>query len=132
MGPLGGLGADDQDLQAVYLENMRRAAKAGGGGGPYNAALVRAAIEFNANTSPAGLVYGFKRGPVQAVLPDLVQVRGRLEFSLSRLCSLGEGADWSGGQGQAGQPDPRPPPPHLLRRPSALRRPSTRCPPPSS
>ncbi len=81
MGPLGGLGADDQDLQAVYLENMKRAAKSavgGGGGGPYNAALLRAAVEFNANTGPGGLVYGFKRGPVQAVLPDLVQVRDRV------------------------------------------------------
>jgi hypothetical protein len=74
MGPLGGLGADDQDLQAVYLENMRRAAKAGAGG-PYNAALVRAAVEFVSNTGPAGLVYGFKRAPVQAVLPEIVQAR---------------------------------------------------------
>ena len=75
MGPVAALTAvEDPDLAAVYIENMRRAAKAGAGG-PYNAALVRAAVEFNANVSPAGLSYGFKKGPVAALLPDVITVR---------------------------------------------------------
>jgi DnaJ family protein C protein 13 len=60
-----------------YLKNMERAASAGsaalaaGSGAPYSAALVRAALEFNANVSPVGLPYGTKKGAVSGVLPHL-------------------------------------------------------------
>lgn len=78
MGPPAALTAvEDADLAAVYIEAIRRAAKAGAAapGGPYNAALVRAAAELSSNVSPAGLAYAFKKGPVVAVIPDVAAVR---------------------------------------------------------
>lgn len=70
---------DDPEIAGLYLAHMQRQLKSPGAGGsgagsgaPYNSSFVRACAEFNANVSPLGLAYGTKKGPVAAVLPDLL------------------------------------------------------------
>lgn len=66
---------DDANVEAAYLAHLYRNTKAGGAvasAGPYNQGLVRAAAEFNQNTSPLGVAYNTRKGAVVPVLQELV------------------------------------------------------------
>ena len=65
----------DEDATAdnAYLAALARVAKPmPAGGAPYNAALVRAVTEMNANTSPLGLAFATRKAAIAPLVPEVV------------------------------------------------------------